>query len=202
MHTYAYPCTLMHTHAHPCVITMISQQNLPFRCDTPTEALGNFFPYDISISIIGQINICIISGDFNIDYRKNSTHSIVSALLRMGFRQFIDTPTHTAGGMIDHLYIYQPHNSTDVIINSALFAPHYSDHFGISVVINKGSNPFIEMPSTLPDDASDMPARRPPPPTPPRPRPPLPTPRRPPAPPPRRPIPTPRRPPQPLPRRS
>lgn len=73
-------------------------------------------------------------------------------LLSMGFKQVIHTPTHRDGGIIDHLYVYQPHDLKDVMINSSLFAPFYTDHFGISVIINKGTNPFLQMPSTISDD--------------------------------------------------
>ena len=75
----------------------------------------------------------------------------------MGFKQLIDTPTHRDGGIIDHLYIYQPEETMGVLINSSIFTPLYSDHAAISVVINKGTNEFIRMPSTAPDDVTNDP---------------------------------------------
>ena len=64
-------------------------------------------------------------------------------------------PTHRAGGIIDQLYIYRPSIFDDVIINYSLFSPFYSDHFGISLIINKGTNPFITMPTTVPEDTAN-----------------------------------------------
>ena len=99
--------------------------------------------------MINRDKICVISGDFNINYRTNSDHSVVTEILNMNFKQLIDTPTHRAGGIIDHLYIYRPSIFDDVIINYSLFSPFYSDHFGISLIINKGTNTFIKMPTTV-----------------------------------------------------
>ena len=66
--------------------------------------------------------------------------------------QLIDHPTHKDGGIIDHLYMYRPSCYSEVIISWELFSPFYSDHFGISIIINKGNNPFLQMPTTIPDD--------------------------------------------------
>ena len=96
--------------------------------------------------------ICLISGDFNLNFRKENANIIISGLKNMNFLQLIDEPTHTNGGIIDHLYIYRPAEFHDVIINWELFAPFYSDHFGISVTINKGNNPIQSLPSTVPDE--------------------------------------------------
>ena len=101
-------------------------------------------------------NICIISGDFNINYKTSETHPVISELLSLGFQQLIDTPTHGEGGVIDHLYIYQPPKLTDVLINYSLFTPLYSDHAGISVVINKESHEFIQFANTVSDDAANV----------------------------------------------
>lgn len=96
-------------------------------------------------------NICIIGGNVNIKDKTDFTHCVVSELLGMGFEQFIDALTHRDGCIIDHLYIDRPRLSTGVIIDNSLFASFYSDHFGMSIVIDKGASPFFQTSSTVPD---------------------------------------------------
>ena len=66
--------------------------------------------------------------------------------------QHIDIPTHKDGGILDHMYLYRPNTFKEVIISWELFCPFYSDHFGISIIINKRNNEFLTTPSTVPDD--------------------------------------------------
>ena len=77
---------------------------------------------------------------------------MVNELLKLNFVQLIDRPTHREGGVIDHLYMCRPDFFKEVIVEWELFAPFYSDHFGISVIINKGNKPFLKMPLTISDD--------------------------------------------------
>ena len=86
--------------------------------------------------------ICIIGGDFNLDFRKQSNNIILKQLKNMNFMQMIDYPTHMQGGIIDHLYIYCPKTHNDVLIESDLISPFYSDHFGICIDIYKGEKTF------------------------------------------------------------
>ena len=105
--------------------------------------------------LISKDKICVICGDFNIRYASTPTHNIVSELLSMNFTQLIDHPTHMDGGIIDHLYLYKPSIYEDVKIEWSLFAPFYSDHYGISIIINKNDGEFLEMPSSVPDTIED-----------------------------------------------
>merc|ERR1711873_385640 len=64
-------------------------------------------------------------------------------------------PTHGDGGIIDHVYLYRPYMYKEVVINWALFAPFYSDHFGISIIIQKKEWVRLKMKSTFPDIFGD-----------------------------------------------
>ena len=95
--------------------------------------------------------ICILGGDLNINLKKESGANIVKELKSFGFKQLIDFPTHKAGGIIDHLYVYHPNGLEDVEIAWDIFASFYSDHFGISVVIRKEKDSFKQIQTTVPD---------------------------------------------------
>ena len=95
--------------------------------------------------------ICIISGDFNINYRKEQENSFIKELLRMKFVQLVDVPTHRDGGTIDQIFLYRPNVFEDVLIKWDVFAPFYSDHFGLSIIINKEKESFKSIESTIPD---------------------------------------------------
>ena len=69
----------------------------------------------------------------------------------MKFTKLIDAPTHMKGGTIDHLYVWRPPGFTNILINWELFSPFYSDHFGISITINKEKDVFKSILSTVPD---------------------------------------------------
>ena len=71
---------------------------------------------------------------------------------RNDFAQVMGEPTHMQGGIIDHLYIRQPEAYNDVEITYDLFAPFYSDHFGINVTLFKRERVFNHIESSVPDD--------------------------------------------------
>lgn len=95
--------------------------------------------------------VCIIVGDINLPFQTESRHFLISEILKMNFNQLIDQPTHHDGGIIDYLFLYRPTFFKEVIISYELFCPFYSDHFGISISLNKQDNPFLMMESTVPD---------------------------------------------------
>ena len=95
--------------------------------------------------------ICIVTGDFNINFLTESNHIIIKELHRLNFKQMMDEPTHTQGGIIDHLYIYCPHLYKDVKINSTLISAFYTDHFGIHITLYKKEDEFKHIESTVPD---------------------------------------------------
>ena len=101
--------------------------------------------------MLDPAQICIISGDFNLNFRTESGNLIINELLKMHFIQMIEEPTHTQGGIIDHLYIRGPAAYSDVRIESDLIAPFYTDHFGITITIYKKDKEFKHIQSTVPD---------------------------------------------------
>ena len=78
----------------------------------------------------------------------------MAEIWNLNFKQLIDTPIHRAVGIIAYLYIYRP-IFDDVIINYSLFSPFYFDHFGISLIINKGTNQFIKVPIAVYEHTSN-----------------------------------------------
>ena len=95
--------------------------------------------------------ICIVTGDFNINFLTESNHIIIKELHRLNFTQMMDEPTHTQGGIIDHLYIYCPHFYKEVKINSTLISAFYTDLFGIQITLYKKEDEFKHIESTVPD---------------------------------------------------
>ena len=82
-------------------------------------------------SMINKDNICIILGDFNLRYTNNNPHMIIQYLRNNNFRQLVDTPTHSRGGLLDHFYIRKPSAFENVIITWHLFAPFYRSFWGM-----------------------------------------------------------------------
>ena len=107
-------------------------------------------------SLIEPTKICIISGDFNLNFLTDANNVIVTALQRLKFTQVIDQPTHTQGGIIDHLYIRQPHIYRKVEIISDLVAAFYSDHIGIQITLLKNENEFRHIENSVPDHLIDQ----------------------------------------------
>ena len=95
--------------------------------------------------------ICIVAGDFNINFLIESNNMIIKELHRLNFKQMMDEPTHTQGGIIDHLYIYCPHFYKGVKINSNLITAFYTDHFGVHITLYKKEDEFRHIESTVPD---------------------------------------------------
>ncbi|HIL27520.1 MAG TPA: hypothetical protein EYG21_09105 [Nitrospinaceae bacterium] len=99
--------------------------------------------------------ITIIVGDINLRFQRETKPEFVNEILKLNFDQLVQKSTHREGGIIDHLYLRKPLMYDDVIISYDLFAPFYSDHYGISIVINKGDAPFLKMPCSIPDDINE-----------------------------------------------
>ena len=81
-------------------------------------------------SLVTGISNCVIVGDFNIDYLLNPNEMVISTLKSKGFTQLIETPTHTCGGLLDHVYTKQLKNKLETSLNF----PYFSDHALISVM--------------------------------------------------------------------
>ena len=85
----------------------------------------------------GMINpekTTLIVGDMNICYRENFQNRFIQGLIKLGFKQMIEEPTHIYGRIIDHVYILDPKGSTELIIER--YSPYYSDHDGLCITIS------------------------------------------------------------------
>ena len=69
-----------------------------------------------------------VVGDFNIDLLKFSNHMILEFFQKRGFQQWMQGPTHTGGGLLDHVYIKSEINTK---VDS--YFPYFSDHVAILV---------------------------------------------------------------------
>lgn len=67
------------------------------------------------------------------------------------FTQMMDRPTHTQGGIIDHLYIHRPNSYIDIKITCCVIAAFYTDHFGVNITFFKEEDEFIHIKSSVPD---------------------------------------------------
>ena len=92
--------------------------------------------------MISKDKICIILGDFNIRYTKDSKHMIIKYLKNNDFCQQVDSPTHKRGGIIDLFFIRKGNTFQDVVITCELYGAFYSDHFGLCIKIDKGRGGF------------------------------------------------------------
>ena len=71
----------------------------------------------------------IIVGDLNICSFREKFHTVVRYFQKLGFRQQVLLPTHQGGGYIDHVYIYDPPESTErQIINVSQQSVYFTDH--------------------------------------------------------------------------
>merc|ERR1712208_101651 len=69
----------------------------------------------------------LITGDFNIYYKKNSNHKLVKGLKEIGFKQLVTEATHIKGGHLDHAYWYNPNQFWDGAVLER-YTPYYTDH--------------------------------------------------------------------------
>ena len=86
----------------------------------------------------GMINpkkTTLIVGDMNICYRDNFQNRLIQGLIKLGFKQIVEEPTHIYGRIIDHVYILNPKRGAELIIER--YSPYYSDHDGLCITISK-----------------------------------------------------------------
>ena len=87
-------------------------------------------------SLIDTSKPTLLTGDFNVCYKRNSDNVITVQLERLGFKQIVTKATHIQGGLIDHAYWYD----SDLIWEEPeleMYCPYYSDHDCILVTLNK-----------------------------------------------------------------
>ena len=85
--------------------------------------------------VINSGKLTLIVGDVNICFRENYRNQFIQGLIKFGFKQMINEPTHIYGRIIDHAYILDPNKNTDLIIER--YSPYYSDHDGLCIIIPK-----------------------------------------------------------------
>jgi exonuclease III len=78
--------------------------------------------------------VTVITGDFNVCLDREPRNLITAFLLEQGFQQLVTSPTHVAGGRIDHVYIRDPGSQ---LANSHLttYSPYYSDHDALCITL-------------------------------------------------------------------
>ena len=81
-------------------------------------------------SLAGMARPCFITGDFNVNFLREPKDTIVTKILSCGFKQIVRSPTHTEGGLLDHVYMKRVTWEPEVCLNF----PYYTDHASISIV--------------------------------------------------------------------
>ena len=71
--------------------------------------------------------LTVISGDMNICLDKDPQSLLPTVLGELGFQQLVTSPTHMAGGRIDHVYLNDP-GSLLGGYHLTHHTPYYSDH--------------------------------------------------------------------------
>ena len=77
----------------------------------------------------------IITGDFNLCYKRSPNHRLSKGLKEIGFEQLVEEPTHIRGGLIDHVYWRDAEKTWKHHIET--YSPYYSDHDAILVTLEK-----------------------------------------------------------------
>ena len=92
--------------------------------------------------LINMEKLTVISGDMNICLDKHPNCLLFTALNDLGFQQLVTSPTHKAGGRIDHLYLRDP----DPLLASfhlMSYVPYYSDHDALCLSMTPKVSNFI-----------------------------------------------------------
>ena len=73
---------------------------------------------------------CFLVGDFNINIFNEAQHPIVRKISSCGFQQIVSSPTHLAGGLLDHAYVKKIPFQPQIAINFQF----YSDHAHVALI--------------------------------------------------------------------
>ena len=77
--------------------------------------------------LVDMERLTTISGDMNICLDKHPNCLLSTALHGLGFQQLVTSPTHKAGGRIDHVYLRDPQTLV-AGFHLMPYNPYYSDH--------------------------------------------------------------------------
>ena len=78
----------------------------------------------------------VISGDFNICFRKNRTNLITTTLEKNGFTQLQKDASHNKGGHLDHVYWCDPTDKWNLPVLER-HSVYYSDHDSVLISLSK-----------------------------------------------------------------
>ena len=84
--------------------------------------------------LVSPDRVTVITGDFNICLDRKPNNSITQFLSQMGFQQLVRSPTHVAGGRIDHTYLRDPKAQLESY-NLTQYCPYYSDHDALCLTL-------------------------------------------------------------------
>ena len=75
----------------------------------------------------------LIVGDINLCFKANHNNRLVQGLLKIGFQQLVQEPTHIQGRLIDHAYSFDPQKKLKIYLER--YSPYYSDHDGLCLTV-------------------------------------------------------------------
>ena len=85
------------------------------------------------VKIFDSTKVTYLLGDFNLCFKKENNHPIMKKISHLGFKQKVEHATHIGGHLIDHIYIFSPHNH-EILVKILQQSPYFSDHDILSVI--------------------------------------------------------------------
>ena len=113
---------------HQILVVANSELSVVNIYKSSSSDLPNLFINDL-IRVLGDDKETIIVGDFNICFREEENHPVITKLKSMKYVQKVMLPTHIQGRYIDHVYHFSPSqdgNKTEVEVIQ--FGQFYTDH--------------------------------------------------------------------------
>ena len=83
---------------------------------------------DLMMLTRGTVN-CMIVGDFNENFLQEPKTRLIQHMLANNLLQLVDMPTHSEGGLLDHVYVKGSSMTFNIDVNFR----YYSDHAAITV---------------------------------------------------------------------
>ena len=84
-------------------------------------------------SLFNRNKMTIVGGDINTCFFRHKDNPFTQYLHSKGFSQKVSKSTHLEGGLLDHMYIFQPEQSRSISVQH--FPKYYSDHDAIGIII-------------------------------------------------------------------
>ena len=84
------------------------------------------------ISVLNELfefeKIMVLCGDFNYCFEEEKSHPVMKFLMKKKFIQLVGGSTHIEGRCLDHVYVYQPLESSQKTFSTEVSCCYYSDH--------------------------------------------------------------------------